>query len=281
MDATYYTSLLRLFLLLGGVAFVLFTLFFFYKRRRIQKLASLPFPKEYEAILQRVPLYQKLSTQERERIHHSIMIFINTKNFIGVEMELRNEIKIIVAFHACLLLLHLDISECYENLANILIYPNTVIANHVSNNGGIYTKGEFLLEGQSSSDTVVLSWSDAKKDAYHLHNNNVIIHEFAHELDFLDGVADGTPPLPYSKYHEWAQVLSHEFNKLQKVRLKNRDWGKYKLIGEYAATNEAEFFAVVSERYFENPEGLKKHFRELYDELEDFYKAHQHTNTRS
>ena len=144
----------------------------------------------------------------------------------------------------------------------------------MSNNGGIYTKGTFLLEGQSSGSTVVLVWSDVKKDAYHLHENNVVIHEFAHELDFLDGIADGTPPMPYSKYHEWAQVLSHDFNHLQEITLNDREWGKYKLIGSYAATNEAEFFAVISERYFEAPEKLKKHFPELFQELEEFYKLY-------
>ena len=275
MHDTYYKSLLIVFITVGFIIALSYLLYTLYRRRKLEKISQLPFPKEYETVLQDIPLYKKLTSEEKEKIRHSILRFVNTKKIIGVSLELNDEIKVVIAFHACLILLHLDISECYENLSTVVVYPNTVIANRVSNNGGIYTKGEFLLEGQSSSDTVVLSWSDAKKDAYHLHSNNVIIHEFAHELDFLDGVADGTPPLPYSKYHEWAQVLSHEFNKLQEVRLKNRDWGKYRLIGEYAATNEAEFFAVVSERYFENPEGLKKHFRELYDELEDFYKAHQ------
>ena len=241
----------------------------------MRKYSQQALPKEYETILQNIPLYQKLSTDEKEKIGHSILLFIHTKNFIGVSIEISDEIKIVVAFHACLLLLHQELSHCYENLATIVIYPNTVIAKQTSQRGGIYTKGEFLLEGQSSSDTVVLSWSDAKKDAYHLHNNNVIVHEFAHELDFLDGVADGTPPMTNSKYHEWAQVLSHDFNRLQDVALKNRNWGKYKLIGAYAATNEAEFFAVVSERYFEKPEQLKKHFPALYNELEDFYKIHK------
>ncbi len=278
MSSAYYSSLLSFFLILGAFAFLLFFFFSLYKRNQIKKFSTLPFPQKYTNILQKIPLYQQLNPQEQEKISHSILIFINTKDFIGVSLKLTDEIKVVIAFHACLLLVHLDISQCYENLSTIVIYPNTVIAKQANNNGGIYTKGDFLLEGQSSSDTVVLSWSDAKKDAYHLHRDNVIIHEFAHEIDFLDGVADGTPPLPYSKYHEWAEVLSHEFNKLQKVRLKNRDWGKYKLIGEYAATNEAEFFAVVSERYFENPEGLKKHFRELYNELEDFYKAHNKYN---
>jgi len=277
MASHYYASLFITILVFGVVFFSLYSLNRFYKKREIKKYLHLAFPKEYEVILQNIPLYQKLNTQEREQIAHSIMLFINMKEFIGVSLTLTDEIKVIVAFHACLLLLHSKVSHCYENLSTIVIYPNTVIDNHISNRDGIATKGPFLLEGQSSSDTIVLSWSDASKDAYHLYRDNVIIHEFAHELDFLSGSADGTPPMPNSKYHEWAEVLSHDFNRLQEVTLKNRDWGKYKLLGSYAATNEAEFFAVVSERYFENPKALKKHFATLYQELEDFYNIHKST----
>ncbi len=272
MQSDYFLALLIVMITIG-VSFIFIYFFYsWYKNRRLQKILKKPFTQDYINILLQLPLYQNLNADDKNKIKKSILIFINTKEFVGVSLDVTDEMKIVIAFHACLLILHSNISQCYENLSTIVIYPNVVIANQVSNNGGVYTKGEFLLEGQSSSDTVVLAWHDAKKDAYHLQHNNVIIHEFAHELDFLDGIADGTPPLPYSKYHEWAQVLSHDFNNLVNVRLKNRDWGKYKMIGEYASTNEAEFFAVVSERYFEEPEKLKKHFPELYGELEMFYR---------
>jgi Mlc titration factor MtfA (ptsG expression regulator) len=231
----------------------------------------MPFSSKYEEILQKIPLYAKLNAAERKKIHKSILIFINMKEFAGVNMEVTDEMKIVIAFHACILLLNAALESCYENLATILIYSHTIVAKQISANGGVFTKGNFLLEGQSASDTVVISWNDAKKDAYHIHNDNVIIHEFAHELDFLDGSADGTPPLPNAKYHEWAKTLSSEFNKLSEVALKNRNWGNYKLIGAYAATNEAEFFAVITERYFENPKGVKKHFPDLFKELNSFY----------
>ncbi len=253
MQSDYYASLLILIASLGFVAFILYIIYSSYKKRKIDALLHLSLPASYRKTLEDLPLYQKLTSLEREKIHHTIMLFINTKKFIGVSLELSDEIKVIVAFHACLLLLHVKVSQCYENLYTIVIYPTTIIAEHVSNSGSIYTKGDFLLEGQSSSETVVLSWSDVQKDAYHLNNDNVVIHEFAHEIDFLDGVADGTPPMPYSKYHEWAKVLSHDFNKLKDISLIDRDWDKYRFIGSYAATKEAEFFAVISERYFENP----------------------------
>jgi len=270
----YYYALLMVMLGIGFTIVSTYLLYASYKQKKLQKILAQPMKQEYIEILGSIPLYNRLNEEEKQRIYRSILIFINTKEFTGVNIDVTDEMKIVISFHACLLLLHVELTGCYENLATILIYPYTMVAKQVSANGGIYTKGEFLLEGQSASDTLVVSWHDAKKDAYHLHENNVIVHEFAHEIDFLDGSADGTPPLPYSKYNEWAKVLSHEFNKLSEVSLKNRDWGKYKLIGSYAATNEAEFFAVITERYIEKPEALKKHFPELFEELNSFYKLY-------
>ncbi len=271
MENNYYLALLIVMAIFGIPAIIIYFLYSWYKEKRLKKILQQPFPKEFEKVLSELPLYQKLSSNDKKKIAQNILLFIDTKEFIGVYLNITDEMKVVIAFHACLLLLHSDVSQCYENLGTIIVYPNRIIANQIINNGGIYTKGDFLLEGQSSSDTVVLAWNDVKKDAYHLQHNNVIIHEFAHELDFLNGVADGTPPLPYSKYHEWAKVLSDDFNRLVDINLKNRNWGKYKMIGSYAATNEAEFFAVVTERYFEEPEKLKKDFPELYKELNMFY----------
>jgi len=270
----YYYSLLVVMLGLGLSLLSVYLLYTFYKQKKLQTILAQPIKQEYIEILKSIALYNRLNEEDKQRIYRSVLIFINTKEFTGVNVSVTDEMKIVIAFHACLLLLHVEFSGCYENLATILIYPYTIVAKQVTANGGIYTKGEFLLEGQSASDTVVVSWHDAKKDAYHLHENNVIVHEFAHEIDFLDGSADGTPPLPYAKYSEWAKVLSEEYNKLSNVALKNRNWGKYKLIGSYAATNEAEFFAVVTERYIEKPEALKKHFPELFQELNGFYKLY-------
>ncbi|ADN08557.1 zinc-dependent peptidase [Sulfurimonas autotrophica] len=270
----YYFALLLLMISIGLTLFGAYFIYTFYKQKKLQNILAQPIRKEYIDILDNIPLYGRLNEKEKQQIYKSILIFINTKEFVGINIGVTEEMKIVIAFHACLLLLHVELVSCYENLATVLIYPHTMVAKQVSANGGIYTKGEFFLEGQSASDTVIVAWHDAKKDAYHLHENNVMLHEFAHEIDFLDGSADGTPPLPYSKYHEWAKVLSQEFNKLSKVALRNRDWGKYKLIGSYAATNEAEFFAVVTERYFEKSEALKKHFPELFKELNSFYKVY-------
>jgi Mlc titration factor MtfA (ptsG expression regulator) len=118
---------------------------------------------------------------------------------------------------------------------------------------------------------VVIAWNEAKRQAYHLRHHNVVIHELAHVLDFEDGLPDGVPPLERAKLHRWTQVLYRRYEALRERAEKNRDWGDYRLIGDYAATNEAEFFAVVTELFFTHPKSLKSHFPDLYAEWKDFY----------
>jgi len=271
MSSSYYLALLLVF---GGLGFSIFALWMFFKIReeeRIKKILSEPFREEYRKFLQNTVHYNKLPKEDKEKIERSILLFTNTKEFIGAGIEVTDEMKVITAFYACLLLLHKSTSNCYDNLKTIIIYPSAVAFENINAANGIYTKEKFLIDGQSANDTVVLIWHDAKKEAYHLRHDNVIVHEFAHEIDFMDGEIDGVPPIEKSKYDEWTKVLFHDYQKLSNVVAKNRDWGKYKLLGSYAATNEAEFFAVVSERFFEAPQSLKKHFPELYMELKNFY----------
>ena len=268
----YYSNLL---IFIVGVA-VFYLLFTFGKeyiqKSRIKKLLNNAFPKEYESVLENIPYYKSLNNRDKEKIKKSIIKFIASKEFVGVKLEITDEIKVVIAFYACILLLKIETNNCYDNLLTIIVYPDIVVHERIVNNGGIYSKEQFLLEGQSANDTVVLSWSDAKRDAYHISKENVIIHEFAHEIDYLDGEADGIPPLSEPKYSEWSKVLYENFNKLQAKAIADRYWGKYKILGSYAATNEAEFFAVATERFFQTPNSLKKHFPELYKELQDFYK---------
>ena len=271
MSSSYYLALLLVF---GGLGFAIFALWMFFKIReeeRIKKVLSEPLKEEYRKYLQNTAHYSKLPKEDREKIERSILLFTNTKEFIGVGIEVTAEMKVIIAFYACLLLLHKTTSNCYDNLKTIIIYPSAVAFENINAANGIYTKEKFLIDGQSANDTVIIVWHDAKREAYHLRHDNVIVHEFAHEIDFMDGEIDGVPPIEKSKYNEWTNVLYHDYQKLSNVAAKNRDWGKYKLLGSYAATNEAEFFAVVSERFFEAPESLKKHFPELYKELKEFY----------
>ena len=268
---SYYSVMLLFF---SGLGLSILATYLFFKLRqeeKLQKLQAQPFKEEHRIYLKSTPHYENLSKKDKAKIERSIIIFSGTKEFIGVSLEVTEEMKVIIAFYACLLLLHKTESNCYDNVKTIIVYPNTVALENIQVSNGIYKKEQFLIDGQATADTVIIIWHDAKKEAYHLRHNNVIIHEFAHEIDFMDGVADGVPPLERSKYDAWTEVFYNDYRKLNAVVLKNRDWGKYKLLGSYAASNEAEFFAVVTERFYESPQSLKKHFPQLYSELKDFF----------
>ncbi len=243
---------------------------YFKKLWLLKKINSSPFPKKYEDYLIKIAHYKVLDDNLKEKIKKKMLFFIYTKEFIGIKTEVTDEMKTVISFYACLMVVNIP-KECFDNLLTILIYPYEVIAKHITENGGIYKEGDLILEGQSITDTVVIAWNDAKKEAYHLGPHNVIIHELAHVLDFEDGQADGIPPLPIAKHAKWTHILYKRFKELQKIAYKDRDWGDYKIIGKYAATNEAEFFAVISELFFQKPKSLKAHFPDLYNELKDFY----------
>lgn len=267
----YHIALLLIFTVLGMILFAGLFVNELRKRDTKKKIKTLPFPEQYQEIVRKLPHYQKLSADDQRKLQRSILYFIHLKEFIGIGLQVSDEMKVLIAFYACLLLIHKNTDNCYDNLKTIIIYPHSVIVKQVKSYGGIYAKEQFMIQGRSANDTVVITWHEAKRESYHMRHNNVILHEFAHEIDFMDGEIDGIPPIERSKYDGWVHLLYKEFNALGQIVLKNRDWGKYKLLGAYAATNEAEFFAVLTERFFESPVSLKHHFPQLYAELEDFY----------
>lgn len=267
----YNLALLLIFTSIGTVSFILLLLNEWRKKKVLANIKTLPFTREYEAIIRKTPHYQKLSPEDQIKLQHSIIYFIHTKEFIGIGIKITDEMKVVIAFYACLLLIHKETENCYGNLKSILIYPYAIMTKQVKSFGGIYTKEQFMIQGQSTNESLVITWHEARKESYQLRHNNVILHEFAHEIDFMDGEIDGIPPIEHSKYDGWVHILYKEFNALNTVVLKNRNWGKYKLLGAYAASNEAEFFAVVTERFFESPVALKRHFPELYHEFANFY----------
>ncbi len=265
----YYLVLLKIISLFAGFVIIWQTGNMLYRHYLWYRIAKMPFPPEYRDYLQKIPHYWRLPENLRRKIEKSILYFISTKEFRTVDIALSDEMKVVIAFYACLM--QLGQKGCYDRLKTIIIYPNDVITKRIEEEGGVYRHGTFVLEGESSGGTMVIAWNEARKEAYHPHRHNVIVHELAHELDYEDGSADGIPPLEYGRYAGWAKVMFHTWKQLRKAFEKGRYLEKYKLIGSYAAKNEAEFFAVVSELFFEKPEILKKHFPDVYRELVAFY----------
>jgi Mlc titration factor MtfA (ptsG expression regulator) len=236
-----------------------------------KKFKSMPFPKSYESILQNIQQYKILSSVYKVKLHLLIMLFIDEKEFVGAKMTIHEDIKVIIAFYASLMRLGFEVTE-KDHVSTVIVYPKHFIVNETHSSGGIYHNENAVLEGQSANGTVVISWQDIKYNIAQQNKENVIIHEFAHELDFEDGFADGTPVLEDSNYRRWSETFSNAFDTLRDKMDKGKSSKNVALLGTYALKNEAEFFAVCSERFFETPKIFKAYFPDIYQELKDFYR---------
>ena len=267
----YYLLLIQLLFALVGLYLFWQTIGYFRRMWQYKKLKTMAFPKVYETILQNIHQYKSLSPLYKEKIHLLILFFIDQKKFVGAKMTINDEIKVIIAFYASLMKLGFKLGE-KDHVKDIIVYPEHFIVNNGYTSGGIHHDETAILEGQSANGTVVISWQDIKHNMAQQQKENVIIHEFAHELDFEDGFADGTPVLEDSNYKVWSKVFSSEFDTLKDQFNKGETSPRTALLGTYALKNEAEFFAVCSERFFETPQAFKIYFPHIYQELKRFYK---------
>jgi Mlc titration factor MtfA (ptsG expression regulator) len=246
--------------------------FGFLKQRRRERIRTQPFPPEWLAIIERyVPMYARLGEDDRRELLRRVLVFLAEKNFEGAGgLEMTDEIRVTIAAQACVLLLRLDDDDYYPRLRSIVVYPAAYRVPREARTGEIVREGDAVHLGESwTHGTVVLSWSSARHGAADPRDGkNVILHEFAHQLDQEDGAADGTPELDrWAFYAPWARVLSEHYLALQKSARS----GRKTLLDHYGATNEAEFFAVASECFFERPVQLRTRHAELYDELSRYY----------
>lgn len=262
---------ITLFLLALAFAIALIWLIPALKNLRRSHLKKQPFPPAWLAILKQHPLYQRLPPPQRRRLHGHIQVFLAEKQFIGCGgLQITNEMKLTIAAQACLLLLN-ERGEYYPNLASILVYPSAYIANQtVALSNYVVEERRVVRLGESwTRDLVVLSWQQIERDRTNWRDGqNVVLHEFAHQLDQEDGNADGVPILAQkSDYQNWAQVFGQEYQHLRsKV-----ERGARTVINNYGATGPAEFFAVATETFFEKPIQLATKHPALYQELKRYY----------
>jgi MtfA peptidase len=248
-------------------------MFGFFKRRRREQLRAEPVPNEWAQILRRnLPLFQRLPPADQQELLGHVQVFLAEKNFEGCGgLQLTEEIKVTIAAQACVLLLHRE-TDYYPQLVSILVYPSTYIARRNQPvSGHIWEEGDDTLLGhtQQRLDTVVLAWDAAKRGAADpADGQNLVLHEFAHQLDFEDDSTDGAPVLgTRAEYHAWARIMSHEFAQLRAADAS----GAPSVFDTYGASNPAEFFAVVTEAFFEKPRAVQAKHPELYAALARYY----------
>ena len=245
----------------------------FLRPRRREAVRAEPFPDAWLAIVDRnLPCARRLPEEDRRELIGHIQVFLPEKSFEGCGgLELTDEIRVTIAAHACLLLLHQEEPSYYPDLDSILVYPSAYVAKAVRHEGGVVIESEDARLGESwQRGTVVLAWDHVLHDARAFRDgHNVALHEFAHQLDGEDGDMDGAPHLPArARYAAWARVLGDEYAELtaRVHRARSSD------LDPYGATNPAEFFAVVTESFFERPLAMKERHPELYAELAAFYR---------
>jgi Mlc titration factor MtfA (ptsG expression regulator) len=241
-------------------------------KRRRNRLQRRPFPPLWNAIIENnLPIYLYLEPDERKRLQGHIQVFLTEKQFIGCRgLQVTEEMKIIIAAVACLLLLN-ERGQYFPKLRSILVYPSayivketTAIDNYVVEERSVARLGESWTK-----DQLILSWEQIKQDTVNWQDgHNVILHEFAHQLDQEDGKAEGVPILKHSSdYPIWAKVMSEAYQQLCNDVLQ----GVNNVIDSYGATNPAEFFAVATETFFEKPHQLLSDYPAVYQQLQSYY----------
>jgi Mlc titration factor MtfA (ptsG expression regulator) len=245
-----------------------------FKSRRRARLRAQPAPAAWRAILERnLPIFARLSAEDQAELLGHTQVFLAEKHFEGAGgLELTDEIRVTIAGQACLLLLHRE-TDYYPELISIIVYPSGYTAReerHIG--GGIWEEGGEDRLGHTGRRlaALVVAWDAVRRGAAAPSDGeNLVLHEFAHQLDFENASSDGTPALErHGDYFTWARVMSAEFNALRNAA----DAGEPTLLDQYGATNPSEFFAVVTEAFFEQPRALKKKHPALFAQLEQFYR---------
>lgn len=242
-----------------------------WRNRRIRRT---PFPDTWLTILEnRIPVYSALPGPLQAQLQELVKLFMQGKTFIGCAgLEMSEDIRVTIAGEACLLLLNRP-SNLYRKVSYIYVYPTGFITERdAAGEDGVVTRERRSLLGEAwSSGKVILSWDDVEQGARNFNDgNNVVLHEFAHQLDSESGATNGSPVLSGSScVRSWAKVLSREFESLQRKARR----GEKADFNTYGATNPAEFFAVATEYFFEQPEMMKRKHPALFDELFHYYRV--------
>ena len=240
-----------------------------WRRKRIIKQSRIT-SAQWEAAYARLPLLGRLSTQEKRDLRDLSILFLHEKSFSAAHgLVLTQHMVLIIALQACLPILHLGL-DWYEGWSAIIVYPEGFAPERsVMDEFGVVHRTQHALSGEAwQKGPIVLSWRDAEH-AGELDGDNVVIHEFVHKLDMLNGAANGFPPLhPEMDVAKWVSAFSSAYSDFQGRVHAGIPTG----INPYAATAPAEFFAVVSEAFFESPAVVREIYPEVYENLKQFYR---------
>lgn len=238
--------------------------------RRWRRKRARPLAVRDRALLEvELPFLKTMPKDDKARFFDHVRHFIDEKRFEGIGIEVTREMRLIIAGCAARLSRNIDFS-LYDDIGSIVIYPSAVrVPSTVRGPSGIDVIEQSVgAHGvHHAFGAVVLSWEAVKSGLHDPHDgHDTALHEFAHALDAKGGGHDGTPPLGRRASREWARVFSAHFLAMQESPHDD-------VLNAYGATNEAEFFAVATETFFEKPNAMKSRAPELYDALVGFYRV--------
>ncbi len=236
------------------------------RRRRRRKLLAKPFPAAWPAVLEALPFYSRLDDQERARLRDIVRVIVAEKSWEGADdLEITDEIRVTIAAGAALLLLGIH-HDYFRRVTSIVVHPSTYSsAVGYSHRSGVVEEGMPVLGQAVYRGPVLLAWNSVQQGLLNPEDGrNVVIHEFAHRLDMLDGFVDGTPPLASrGAYAAWTRIMTEEYERLKR--------GRRSVLDHYGATNEGEFYAVACEAFFEKPLQMSRKHPQLYELLKDYF----------
>src|ERR1700687_292490 len=209
----------------------------------------------------------RLSADESEKLKRLVILFLSEKQFSGAHgIDVTDEMRVSIAAQACLPILELGL-DWYAGWTGVVIYPGDfrVKRSEVDEAGVLHEWDDELAGEAMPGGPVVLSWDAAANDP----DINVVIHEFAHKLDMLNGESNGNPTLHAGIVRKaWVAAFDEAYRGFCDALERGRDtW-----LDPYAAEHPAEFFAVISEAFFEEPAQTKRRYPDVYDQLRLFYR---------
>jgi Mlc titration factor MtfA (ptsG expression regulator) len=240
-----------------------------WRRKRILGRSALD-ESLWRSVVERYPFTRALSAEERERLRRWVVLFLHDKSIVAAGgLELREDMPVCIAAQACMLILNLDL-DYYRDWVEVIVYPDEFVAEYeFTDEDGVVHQVSEPMSGESwLAGPVILSWADAEQRGGDS-GYNVVIHEFAHKLDMLNGEANGFPPLHGGMNRTaWAREFGAAYDDLR-ARVERGERGA---IDAYAAENPAEFFAVLSEAFFETPAAVRAEYPGVYRQLAAFYR---------
>ena len=237
--------------------------------RRVIERTSIS-ASQWEAAFAALPLLDSLNATETQRLRELAILFLHRKSLEGAHnLVVTQEMALIIALQACLPVLALGL-ESYQGWSTVIVYPSGFAPQRVVRDEyGVEHRVTDELSGEAwQQGPVILAWDEARYSGY-VDGCNLVIHEFAHKLDMQNGDANGFPPLHRDMDFEiWTRVFSAAFENFQRRCAHGEKLG----IDCYGSSSPAEFFAVLSETFFERPDLLRHHYEPVYEQLRQYYR---------